>query len=55
MIATRYEKGHLMVIRNLPLGQWDTPFAQDATLTSALLDRLLFLRGSCRLPVKVTD
>jgi DNA replication protein DnaC len=41
VIATRYEKGRLIVTSNLPLGQWDTPFAQDATLTAALLDRLL--------------
>jgi len=26
---------------NLPFGQWDGTFAQDATLTAALLDRLL--------------
>ena len=26
---------------NLPFGQWDATFAQDATLTAALLDRLL--------------
>ena len=26
---------------NLPFGQWDTTFAQDTTLTAALLDRLL--------------
>jgi DNA replication protein DnaC len=25
----------------LPFGQWDTTFAQDTTLTAALLDRLL--------------
>jgi DNA replication protein DnaC len=29
------------VTSNLPFGQWDTTFAQDATLTAALLDRLL--------------
>ena len=26
---------------NLPFGQWDQTFADDATLTAALLDRLL--------------
>ncbi len=41
VIATRYEKGSLIVTSNLPFGQWDTTFAQDATLTAALLDRLL--------------
>jgi DNA replication protein DnaC len=41
VIASRYEKGTLIVTSNLPFGQWDTTFAQDATLTAALLDRLL--------------
>ena len=41
VIAARYEKGSLIVTRNLPFGQWDATFAQDATLTAALLDRLL--------------
>jgi DNA replication protein DnaC len=41
VIAKRYEKGSLIVTSNLPFGQWDTAFAGDATLTAALLDRLL--------------
>ncbi len=43
VIAARYEKGSLIVIitSNLPFGQWDATFAQDATLTAGLLDRLL--------------
>ena len=41
VIAALYEKGSLIVTSNLPFGQWDTMFAQDATLTAALLDRLL--------------
>ncbi len=41
VIAARYEKGSLIVTSNLPFGQWDQTFAQDATLTAALLDRLL--------------
>ena len=41
VIAALYEKGSLIVTSNLPFGQWDTTFAQDATLTAALLDRLL--------------
>ena len=41
VIATLYEKGSLIVTSNLPFGQWDTTFAQDTTLTAALLDRLL--------------
>jgi DNA replication protein DnaC len=41
VIAARYEKGSLIVTSNLPFGQWDATFAQDTTLTAALLDRLL--------------
>ena len=41
VIAKRYEKGSLIVTSNLPFGQWDSAFAGDATLTAALLDRLL--------------
>ena len=41
VIAARYEKGSLIVTSNLAFGQWDATFAQDATLTAALLDRLL--------------
>ena len=41
VIAALYEKGSLIVTSNLPFGQWDATFAQDATLTAALLDRLL--------------
>ena len=41
VIAALYEKGSLIVTSNLPFGQWGTRFAQDATLTAALLDRLL--------------
>jgi DNA replication protein DnaC len=39
--AVLYEKGSLILTSNLPFGQWDATFAPDATLTSALLDRLL--------------
>jgi DNA replication protein DnaC len=41
VIAALYEKGSLIVTSNLPFGQWDATFAGDATLTAALLDRLL--------------
>lgn len=41
VIAKRYEKGSLIVTSNLAFGQWDSAFAGDATLTAALLDRLL--------------
>jgi DNA replication protein DnaC len=41
VIATLYEKGSVIVTSNLPFGQWDMTFAQDTTLTAALLDRLL--------------
>jgi len=41
VIAKRYERGSLIVTSNLPFGQWDQTFAEDATLTAAMLDRLL--------------
>jgi DNA replication protein DnaC len=41
VIAALYERSSLIVTSNLPFGQWDTTFAQDTTLTAALLDRLL--------------
>ena len=41
VIAKRYERGSVIVTSNLPFGQWDKTFADDATLTAALLDRLL--------------
>ena len=41
VIAKRYEKGAMVLTSNLPFGQWDQAFAGDATLTAALLDRLL--------------
>jgi DNA replication protein DnaC len=41
VIAKRYERGSVIVTSNLPFGQWDKTFADDTTLTAALLDRLL--------------
>lgn len=41
VIAKRYERGSLIVTSNLPFGKWDQTFADDATLTAAMLDRLL--------------
>lgn len=41
VIAKRYESGSVIVTSNLPFSQWSTAFADDATLTAALLDRLL--------------
>jgi DNA replication protein DnaC len=41
VIAALYEKSSLIVTSNLSFGQWDATFAQDTTLTAALLDRLL--------------
>ena len=41
VIAALYEKSSLIVTSNLSFGQWDATFAQDITLTAALLDRLL--------------
>lgn len=41
VIAKRYETGSVIVTSNLTFGQWHNAFAQDATLTAAMLDRLL--------------
>lgn len=41
VIAKRYEVGSVIVTSNLPFSQWSTAFADDQTLTAALLDRLL--------------
>ncbi|WP_320109444.1 ATP-binding protein [Alkalimarinus alittae] len=40
-IAKRYEQDSVIVTSNLPFSQWSTVFADDQTLTAALLDRLL--------------
>lgn len=40
-IAQRYEHGSVIITSNLPSAQWDTTFAGDATMTAAMLDRLL--------------
>ncbi len=39
--AQRYEHGSIIITSNLPFAQWDTIFAGDATMTAAMLDRLL--------------
>lgn len=41
VIAKRYEQGSVIVTSNLAFSQWSTAFADDQTLTAALLDRLL--------------
>jgi DNA replication protein DnaC len=41
VIARRYEKGSVILTSNLPFPQWAGTFADDATLTAAMLDRLL--------------
>jgi DNA replication protein DnaC len=41
VVAKRYERSSIIVTSNLPFGQWASAFADDQTLTAALLDRLL--------------
>lgn len=41
VIAKRYERSSLILTSNLPFTQWATTFADDQTLTAAMLDRLL--------------
>lgn len=41
VVAKRYERGSLILTSNLPFTQWAGAFADDQTLTAAMLDRLL--------------
>ena len=41
VIAKRYENGSIILTSNLPFSQWAGAFADDATLTAAMLDWLL--------------
>lgn len=41
VVAKRYERGSIVLTSNLPFAQWAGAFADDATLTAAMLDRLL--------------
>lgn len=41
VVAKRYEKSAIIVTSNLPFDHWPSALADDATLTAALLDRLL--------------
>lgn len=41
VVAKRYERGSMVLTSNLPFAQWAGAFADDQTLTAALLDRLL--------------
>jgi DNA replication protein DnaC len=41
VVAKRYERGSIILTSNLPFAQWAGAFADDQTLTAAMLDRLL--------------
>lgn len=41
VVAKRYERGSIILTSNLAFSQWSSAFADDQTLTAALLDRLL--------------
>jgi DNA replication protein DnaC len=41
VVAKRYERGSIVLTSNLPFAQWASAFAEDATLTAAMLDQLL--------------
>jgi len=41
LVSARYERGSIILTSNLPFGQWSSAFADDQTLTAAMLDRLL--------------
>lgn len=40
VVAKRYERGSMILTSNLPFTQWAGTFADDQTLTAAMLDRL---------------
>ena len=41
VISERYERGAICLTTNKPFKQWATIFNNDATMASAILDRLL--------------
>ena len=41
VVAKRYERGSMVLTSNLPFTQWASAFADDQTMTAAMLDRLL--------------
>jgi DNA replication protein DnaC len=41
VVAKRYEHGSMILTSDLPFTQWAIAFADEQTLTAALLDRLL--------------
>ncbi|AJZ53044.1 DNA replication protein [Xanthomonas citri pv. citri] len=41
VVAKRYERGSMVLTSKLPFTQWHSAFADDQTLTAAMLDRLL--------------
>lgn len=41
VVAKRYERGSMVLTSNRPFTQWAGAFADDQTLTAAMLDRLL--------------
>ena len=41
VVAKRYERASMVLTSNLPFTQWAATFADDQTLTVAMLDRLL--------------
>ncbi len=41
LISRRYEQGTLILTSNKPFGNWGETFAGDATLASAIIDRVL--------------
>ncbi|MBN1610544.1 MAG: IS21-like element helper ATPase IstB [Polyangiaceae bacterium] len=62
VLGERYEKGSTVITTNRPYRQWATTFANDATLTSAVLDRVVhhcetvIIKGrSYRLKDRVSD
>lgn len=53
--AKRYKRGSMVLTSNLPFTQWAGAFADDRTLTAAMLDRLLHYAHIMQITVRAFD
>lgn len=55
VVAKRYERGSMVLTSNLPFTQWAGAFADDQTLTAAMMTVCCTTRTSCRSRARATD
>jgi len=48
VVAKRYERRSMVLTSNFAFTQWASAYADDQTLTAAMLDRLLHQPTTCR-------